>query len=157
MRKTNMKRDPALRVALLEEQVRVWRERTLQAERRVKELTESTELLQAKVRELEDRRRRSLSGIKLQQLRAGTPPSGASGALSMQRARAAWGAGMPLWIERLAAACDATSQQRVATAIGMSPTTVNLTLGKRYPGRLDRLESRFVAWLKRETPGMSNP
>lgn len=66
---------------------------------------------------------------------------------SVDRARKAWGADLPDWIARLADACDQTSQVRVAKALGVSAATVNLALGRRYPGRMDRLERRVWAWL----------
>lgn len=55
-------------------------------------------------------------------------------------ARAAWGAEMPDWIERLARECARGSQVSVATAIGRSPALVSQVLRRKYPGDLDAVE-----------------
>lgn len=53
---------------------------------------------------------------------------------SLDRARAAWGRGMPDWIEALGAACDARRQGEVARAIGYSAAVVSQALSATYKG-----------------------
>ena len=48
----------------------------------------------------------------------------------------------PDWIEELARQCEATSQKKVAKALGVSAAMVNQTLKGTYPGDLKALESR---------------
>lgn len=55
-------------------------------------------------------------------------------------ARAAWGAALPDWVERLAAECAASSQNRVATLMGRSPTVVSQVLRAKYPGDMAAVE-----------------
>ena len=64
-----------------------------------------------------------------------TPPPAAR-----SRAAVAWGDDMPAWIAALAAACDDTSQRRVAEAIGYSTATVSLVVRRAYAGDLARIE-----------------
>lgn len=59
-----------------------------------------------------------------------------------ERARAAWGKAMPDWIVALAAACDASSQGKVAKQLGCSAAVVNQALGNVYKGRLGGIEAR---------------
>ncbi|MEQ8747324.1 transcriptional regulator [Pyruvatibacter sp.] len=61
-------------------------------------------------------------------------------ASAIERARVAWGAGMPEWVRVLAEQADATSQNRVAQALGFSAGIVSQVLSNKYPGRLDRIE-----------------
>ena len=56
------------------------------------------------------------------------------------RAAAAWGEDLPAWVSALAAACDDTSQRRVADAIGYSAATVSLVMRRAYRGDLSRIE-----------------
>lgn len=60
----------------------------------------------------------------------------------MNRALRAWGANPPDWIVALAAACDKTTQARVAADLEISAPVVNQLLGRTYQGRVDRMESR---------------
>ena len=53
---------------------------------------------------------------------------------SVERVRQYWGAALPDWIETLAEACDATSQNKVAAHIGYSAATVSCVIGNRYTG-----------------------
>ena len=63
-------------------------------------------------------------------------------AVNAERARAAWGATPPDWIDALARACDGASQGAVGKRLGISSAVVNQVLGKRYAGRMDRVEQR---------------
>jgi hypothetical protein len=60
----------------------------------------------------------------------------------VNRALRAWGANPPDWIMRLAAECDSKTQAQVGQELGASGSAVNAVLGRRYPGRLDRLEQK---------------
>lgn len=68
----------------------------------------------------------------------------------METARAGWGDPVPDWIEALARACDATSQNHVATRLGYSGAVVSQLLRSRYPGDTARLEQLVRAELMRE-------
>lgn len=70
---------------------------------------------------------------------------------NLERARGAWGAGMPAWVRALAEACDKSSQGKVAERLGNSAAVVNQVLGRLYKGRLDRVEQRVRGELMRET------
>jgi DNA-binding transcriptional regulator YdaS (Cro superfamily) len=61
---------------------------------------------------------------------------------NQDRARAAWGKATPDWIVALAAACDASTQGKVAERLGISDSAVNQALGNVYAGRIDRIEAR---------------
>ena len=67
---------------------------------------------------------------------------------ALETARSAWGAGMPDWVEVLAARCDRASQARVAAELGRSASLVNQVLKARYKGDLsaveDRVRGRFM-------------
>jgi hypothetical protein len=58
----------------------------------------------------------------------------------MTRVLAAWGSEAPDWIVALAKACDAASQGHVARELDISAPRVNQALGRKYEGRMDRLE-----------------
>lgn len=58
----------------------------------------------------------------------------------LARAKAAWGEAMPDWVERLALACEASSQARVATQLNRSPALVSNVLTNRYAGNLAAVE-----------------
>lgn len=145
-------RDPALRVTLLEQQVKTWRDRAREFERKLKEANERIAELSALLREREAREQLSRAGAKRQQLRRGAEITGAALTLSRDRVKAAWGAAAPDWVMALAKACDETSQSKVASALGCSAATINQTLGKRYVGRMDRLEARFWGWYDTREP-----
>lgn len=70
---------------------------------------------------------------------------------NVDRARAAWTSGVPEWVAALAAACDKSSQGKVAQRLGISSAAVNQVLGASYKGRIDRVEARVRGELMRET------
>lgn len=55
-------------------------------------------------------------------------------------ARAAWGADIPEWVERLAFECAATSQNKVAKRIKRSAAMISQVLRRKYPGDLSAVE-----------------
>ena len=55
-------------------------------------------------------------------------------------ARTHWGEELPDWVEALARACVATSQNKVAAQLGRSPSLVSAVLRQRYPGSLAAVE-----------------
>lgn len=60
---------------------------------------------------------------------------------NLEIARDAWGAPLPDWIDVLANACDTSSQQKVATAIGcFSNAAISQTLHNKYPGNIENVE-----------------
>jgi hypothetical protein len=69
----------------------------------------------------------------------------------VDRAAAAWGADMPDWVRTLAAACDTSSQRRVADRLARSTSLVSRVLTNSYPGDLADLENRVRAVLGAET------
>ena len=67
------------------------------------------------------------------------------------KARRAWGGNMPDWVAELAAACDATSQNRVAKRIGYSASTISQVLSRTYRGDMARVEQAVRGALMHET------
>lgn len=61
----------------------------------------------------------------------------------VEKARAAWGAEIPEWVEALAAECAATSQNRVAKRLGRSATLVSNVLANKYEGDMEAVEDLF--------------
>lgn len=59
---------------------------------------------------------------------------------ALQTARDAWGADLPDWIEKLAEACEASSQARVAAQIGRSGAVVSQVLRAKYKGSMISIE-----------------
>lgn len=59
---------------------------------------------------------------------------------NLDRARAAWKT-LPDWILALAAACDASTQEKVGKQLGISGSAVNQALGNVYKGRNERIEA----------------
>jgi len=57
----------------------------------------------------------------------------------MDRARAAWGEGMPAEIEALALACRQSTSRAVARRLGYSDAVVSHALARSYPGDLQKL------------------
>lgn len=53
-----------------------------------------------------------------------------------------WGADAPVWVMKLAAACDTSSQAAAARKISRSASLVNQVLKNRYTGSLDDVQSR---------------
>ena len=52
----------------------------------------------------------------------------------------AWGDAMPLWVRRLAEACEQTSQNKVAKRLERSPALVSQVLNNKYQAELDLVE-----------------
>jgi hypothetical protein len=71
--------------------------------------------------------------------------------IALDRARAAWGADVPAWVEALARACDGSSQSRVAKRIGYSAATLSYVLNFRYSGDLGAVEQAVKGALMAET------
>lgn len=66
---------------------------------------------------------------------------------NLDRARAAWGADMPRWVQLLASACDTTSQREAGDRIGKSSGYISRILNNRYPGDLGEAEKLVrAAW-----------
>lgn len=61
----------------------------------------------------------------------------------VDKARGAWGTGIPEWVEALAAECAATSQNQVAKRIGRSSSLVSYVLANKYEGDLAAVEELF--------------
>lgn len=61
-------------------------------------------------------------------------------ARNLDAARTGWPGDLPDWVERLATACDASSQSQVARALGLSASAVNAVLRGRYGASTDRVE-----------------
>lgn len=61
---------------------------------------------------------------------------------AIDRARAAWGADLPDWIEALAMACDATKQVDVARRLGRSAATVSNVINNKYKAGLNAVEQK---------------
>jgi hypothetical protein len=59
---------------------------------------------------------------------------------ALDRARAAWGAGLPAWVEALAVEADATNQARAARRIGYSAAAISQTLSATYKGDLTAVQ-----------------
>lgn len=55
-------------------------------------------------------------------------------------ARAGHAGDPPDWVARLAEACDAATQTRIATRLGVSAATVNQVIRGRYGASTDRIE-----------------
>ena len=73
------------------------------------------------------------------------------GALLKAQDKDAWGPDLPDWIEALAKACDATSQNRVAKQLERSAPLVSQVLGKKYPGDMALGEDLVRGVLMKET------
>lgn len=61
---------------------------------------------------------------------------------ALEKASRAWGSEMPDWVRALAAACDETSQSKVAKALVNSPTVISRVLGRTYPGNMKKIEEK---------------
>ena len=55
-------------------------------------------------------------------------------------AQEAWGATMPDWVARLAAECEATSQNAVAKRLNRSASLISTVLRAKYPGDMAAVE-----------------
>lgn len=58
----------------------------------------------------------------------------------VQIAREAWGEDIPDWVARLAAECQATSQNAVAKRLNRSASLISNVLRAKYPGDMDGFE-----------------
>jgi len=69
------------------------------------------------------------------------------------RARAAWGAGLPDWVEALAIAADnAPSQAELNKKLKLkSASVISGVIGKSYPGKTDKIEAVVRGALMNET------
>ena len=70
---------------------------------------------------------------------------------ALDRARAAWGNALPVWVEALARACDQTSQSEVARRLSYSPAVISTVLLNRYNGSLTRVETKVRGAFMDET------
>ncbi|MCC5966160.1 MAG: hypothetical protein JJU24_08480 [Natronohydrobacter sp.] len=60
-----------------------------------------------------------------------------------QIAQVSWNGCPPEWVAQLALRCAATSQNRVAAAMGLSASLISQVLRNKYPGDLQRIEELF--------------
>lgn len=140
---------PKESASALKDSLRMWRVNARTLERRVKELEFEISALQGQLE-----RSRPLP----QSFSTGTPRPGTAAKraaslrtgkpgepCSVPRMRSAWGDDPPPWIVRLAEACDRKSQEAVARVLGISGAVVNQVLGRRYKGRMDRIEARVIS------------
>lgn len=66
---------------------------------------------------------------------------------NLDRARLAWGADMPRWVQLLASAADTTSQRAAADRLGKSSPYVSRIIRNDYPGDLAEAEKLVrAAW-----------
>lgn len=68
----------------------------------------------------------------------------------IEKAQSAWGTDLPLWILGLARQCNATSQAKVATRLGVSSTLISQVIGRTYRGRFDNLCDRYLGVFEAE-------
>ncbi len=61
---------------------------------------------------------------------------------ALETARAAWGNGMPAWVEALAIEASKTNGAAAARKIGYSAAVVSSIIANKYKGRLDNVEAR---------------
>ena len=64
-----------------------------------------------------------------------------------EKAEAAWGSPLPGWVEKLAAACDATSVRKVAADMEVSPAIVSLAIRNKHHAPLDFIENKVKSLL----------
>ncbi|WP_425072556.1 hypothetical protein [Sagittula sp. S175] len=69
----------------------------------------------------------------------------------IEKARAAWGEGMPNWVRVLAEECDRTSQNKAAARIGRSASLVSTVLAGTYQGNMATVEDVVRGALLAET------
>lgn len=69
------------------------------------------------------------------------------------KAHEAWGDAIPVWVEELARAVNATSQGKVADRIGYSKSLISHVLSNGYTGDLSRIEAKVRGALMNETVG----
>jgi hypothetical protein len=66
------------------------------------------------------------------------------------KARRSWGAEAPDWVLALGAACDGTSQNKVAQSLGVSASLVSGVLSASYGGDMARIEDLVRGTYMRE-------
>lgn len=71
------------------------------------------------------------------------------------KAAAAWGADLPGWVQRLAAACDAGGLNKTAAKIQLSPALVSLVIRRKHHAGYAYAEARVRSILM--TPIISCP
>jgi hypothetical protein len=69
----------------------------------------------------------------------------------LNKARAAWAAGLPDWVEVLAARCDTVGQATTARQIGYSASAVSCVIGRTYGGATGAVEQAVRATLMAAT------
>jgi hypothetical protein len=62
----------------------------------------------------------------------------------LDKAREAWGADLPEWVETLAIECGKSSQNKVAAKLERSPTMISQALSRTYKGDMDALAERVM-------------
>lgn len=67
------------------------------------------------------------------------------------KARAAWGAALPKWVEALAEQANRTSLRAVAQRIKYSPAVVSLVLNSAYKGDMRKVEGKVRGAYLNET------
>lgn len=60
---------------------------------------------------------------------------------AIEKARRAWGAELPDWVEQLAMVCDRSSMNAAAARLEVSNGVVSQVLNAKYPGNLKRVET----------------
>jgi hypothetical protein len=60
----------------------------------------------------------------------------------IEKARKAWGADLPDWIEALAKECDRTSGMKASNQIGYTNGVVSQVIANKYPGDMTRVKEK---------------
>lgn len=63
----------------------------------------------------------------------------------LAKAQTCWGEALPEWVADLARECEATSQNKVAAAMGYSAALISQLLSAKYPGDLAAVREIFVS------------
>jgi len=66
-------------------------------------------------------------------------------------AEEAWGESLPDWVRAMAAECDATSQNKVATRMNRSASLVSSVIRNKYPGDMEAVEEVFRGAFMKKT------
>lgn len=64
---------------------------------------------------------------------------------ALEKAKTAWGADMPDWVQALAQATEASSQRVVARRLGLSQTAIALVLSNSYGASTREVEAKVLA------------
>lgn len=62
----------------------------------------------------------------------------------LQIARAAWGEGIPTWVEALAVECSRSTQKAVAQKLNRSAAVISNVLRNKYEGSVSAIEELFM-------------